>query len=238
MSGFPNYIVAALKTIFLYFHAPLIRLEYDGQTEKLSALMVSIMNGRRMGGGFMMAPESSNLDGLLDLCIARQVSRGRIFALIPHFLKGDQATQKSISTARAKHVQSPLSKAALPVHADGETICIAGSQPDDRAATRPAQPDLPTCGEKRMTLAAWAVNTTIKSLTHVLCKINDEQLAKVPKHGPLILVANHINFLDIPIVFTHLQPRPVTGFIKSETWDNPVMAFLVQHLGRHPDPAW
>jgi len=126
LSGFPNYIVAALKTIFLYYHAPLIHLEYDGKSEKLSALMVSVMNGRRMGGGFMMAPESNNLDGLLDLCIARQVSRGRIFALIPHFLKGDQATQKSISTARAKRISVTALEGSLPVHADGETICTAG----------------------------------------------------------------------------------------------------------------
>jgi diacylglycerol kinase (ATP) len=127
LSGFPNYIVAALKTIFLYYHAPLIRLEYDGQSEKLSALMVSVMNGRRMGGGFMMAPESSNLDGLLDLCIARQVSRGRIFTLIPHFLKGDQATQKSISIARARRIAVTALQGSLPVHADGETICTAGA---------------------------------------------------------------------------------------------------------------
>ncbi len=126
LSGFPNYIVAALKTIFLYFHAPLVRLEYDGQSMELSALMVSIMNGRRMGGGFMMAPDSSNNDGLLDLCIARQVSRGRVFALIPHFLKGDQATQKSISMVRAKQVKVTAIQGSLPAHADGETLCVAG----------------------------------------------------------------------------------------------------------------
>ena len=85
-----------------------------------------------------------------------------------------------------------------------------------------------------MTLAAWAVNTTIRSLTGALCKINDEQLSKVPRHGPLLLVANHINFLDIPVVFTRLQPRPVTGFVKKETWDNPVMAFLFTTWGGIP----
>ena len=85
LTGFLSYIVAALKTIFLYYQAPLIRIEYDNQELVLPALMVSIMNGRRMGGGFMMAPTSSMLDGLLDLCIARQVSRGRILTLIPHF---------------------------------------------------------------------------------------------------------------------------------------------------------
>jgi diacylglycerol kinase (ATP) len=128
LTGFLSYIVAALKTIFLYYQAPTVRIEYDGESFELPALMVSIMNGRRMGGGFMMAPEASPADGLLDLCIARQVSRGRIFTLIPHFLKGDQATQEPIRTARAQQVQVTALAGALPAHADGETLCVAGKQ--------------------------------------------------------------------------------------------------------------
>jgi 1-acyl-sn-glycerol-3-phosphate acyltransferase len=70
------------------------------------------------------------------------------------------------------------------------------------------------------------VNTTIKGLTRTLCKVDDSQLGRVPERGPLILVANHVNFLEVPLVLTHLQPRPVTGFAKAETWDNPAMAWL------------
>jgi diacylglycerol kinase (ATP) len=47
--------------------------------------------------------------------------------LIPHFMKGDQATQKSISTARAKQIAVTAIQGSLPVHADGETICTAGA---------------------------------------------------------------------------------------------------------------
>ena len=54
LHGFVSYIVAALKTIFLYFQAPLVRIEYDGQTITQPSLMVSIMNGRRLSGGFMV----------------------------------------------------------------------------------------------------------------------------------------------------------------------------------------
>ena len=70
------------------------------------------------------------------------------------------------------------------------------------------------------------VTTTIKGLTRLLCRIDDRQLSRVPERGPLILVCNHVNFLDIPLVYTHLQPRPVTGYAKAETWDNPAMAYL------------
>jgi 1-acyl-sn-glycerol-3-phosphate acyltransferase len=77
-----------------------------------------------------------------------------------------------------------------------------------------------------MTLTAWAVNNTIKSLTRLACRIEKDALQQVPLTGPLILVCNHVNFLEVPLVLTHLQPRPVTGFAKSETWENPIMGRL------------
>src|SRR4030043_694511 len=73
--GFLNYVVAALRTIFLFFNAPLVKIEYDNKLLTQPSLMVSIMNGRRMGGGFMMAPDAMPDDGQLDLCIAGQLSR-------------------------------------------------------------------------------------------------------------------------------------------------------------------
>lgn len=128
LHGFPSYIVAALKTIFLYYRAPLVRLEYDGQTDTLPALMVSIMNGRRLGGGFMMAPQAEVDDGLFDLCIASQVSRARILSLIPRFMNGTQATQKSIQTAQTRRIVVTAVEGVLPAHADGETLCTEGQQ--------------------------------------------------------------------------------------------------------------
>ena len=85
-----------------------------------------------------------------------------------------------------------------------------------------------------MTLSALIVNSTVKRLTHILCRIDSRQLHKVPHRGPLILVTNHVNFLDVPVIYTQLLPRPVTGFVKSETWDNPVMAFLFDIWGGIP----
>jgi diacylglycerol kinase (ATP) len=90
--------------------------------------MVSIMNGRRMGGGFYMAPEGKTDDGLFDLCIAREVSRARIFGIIPHFLKGTQATQEPISMGQARHVVVSAVEGVLPAHADGETMCTEGQR--------------------------------------------------------------------------------------------------------------
>jgi diacylglycerol kinase (ATP) len=126
LHGFASYLVAVLKTVFLYYSAPPTSIEYDGQTITQSSLMISIMNGRRMGGGFMMAPEGQPDDGLFDLCIAHEVSRTRIFGLIPHFLRGTQASQEPIRTGRARRVVVTALEGALPAHADGETLCTDG----------------------------------------------------------------------------------------------------------------
>lgn len=85
-----------------------------------------------------------------------------------------------------------------------------------------------------MSLAFWTVNNTIKGLTRILCRVDSESLSRVPAQGPLILVCNHVNFLDAPMVYTHLQPRPLTGFAKSETWDNPLMGMLFNLWGAIP----
>jgi 1-acyl-sn-glycerol-3-phosphate acyltransferase len=76
-----------------------------------------------------------------------------------------------------------------------------------------------------MSLTHRAVTSTIKGIGSLLCRVDVEELNKVPAQGPLILVCNHINFLDI-LLYPHLQPRLVTGFAKSETWDNPAIGSL------------
>jgi len=85
-----------------------------------------------------------------------------------------------------------------------------------------------------MNLVHWTVTYSIRALLRAICRVHDDHLARVPKHGPLILVCNHINTLDVPLMYTHLQPRLVTGFAKSETWDNPVMGLLFDLWGAIP----
>jgi diacylglycerol kinase (ATP) len=128
LHGFPSYIVATLKTVFLYYRAPLTRIAYDEQTITQPSLLVSIMNGQRMGGGFFMAPEGKPGDGLFDLCIAHEVSRARIFGLIPHFMRGTQATQEPIRMEQARRVVVTAVEGVLPAHADGETLCTEGQR--------------------------------------------------------------------------------------------------------------
>jgi YegS/Rv2252/BmrU family lipid kinase len=126
--GLPAYLLAALQTIFLYYNPPLVEMTFNGKTLTQPALMVSIMNGSRLGGGFYTAPKADNADGLLDLCIASVKGRMRIFTLLPLFLKGTQEGQPEIIMERTKSISVRAVKGVLPAHCDGETLCYEGKQ--------------------------------------------------------------------------------------------------------------
>ena len=124
--GILAYLLAVIQTVFIYYKAPTVEISYNDMSYNQSSLMVSIMNGQRMGGGFYMAPQSEVDDGHFDLCIAANPSRARIFGLIPHFLKGTQATQPEITTGRTDSITVTAIQGTLPAHCDGETLSEAG----------------------------------------------------------------------------------------------------------------
>lgn len=130
--GLPAYLIGVLQTVFLYYQAPRLRLEIDGEIMEQDSLMVSIMNGQRIGGGFRMAPRSSITDGLFDLCIAQTAGKLRILSLIPHFIRGTQDTQPEVSTRRAKNIRVTALSGSFPAHADGETLCRSAAEMEIR----------------------------------------------------------------------------------------------------------
>ena len=85
-----------------------------------------------------------------------------------------------------------------------------------------------------MTLAHRIVVATFKCLTSLLCRIDDAQLARVPDRGPLIIVTNHVNILEIPIIYTRLQPRPVTGLVAAVRWNSRWSRWLLDVCGAIP----
>lgn len=85
-----------------------------------------------------------------------------------------------------------------------------------------------------MTLSHFFVVATLKGLTSLICRIDDAQLAQVPDRGPLIVVANHVNVIEIPIIYTRLQPRPVVGMVLADRWNNPLLGWVLDVGGTIP----
>lgn len=122
LRGFLSYIVAVLRTILLDYRSPKTEITYDDQTLAQRCVMISIMNGRRMGGGFHMTPTSLPDDGLLDTCIAGYVDRLSILALLPRFIKGNQKGHPAIQFQQAHAIRVRILEGTLPVHLDGEAM--------------------------------------------------------------------------------------------------------------------
>jgi 1-acyl-sn-glycerol-3-phosphate acyltransferase len=82
------------------------------------------------------------------------------------------------------------------------------------------------------------VTGIIRGVLGTLCKIDSREYReilrgkKIGKNAftglpaPMILAVNHTNFLEVPLLVTHIYPRTLRGIIKEEAWDNPIMAFI------------
>jgi diacylglycerol kinase (ATP) len=126
LRGMALYLPVVLKSIFHSLKPVRATLEYDreGEIERLegSFLMVDICNGGRAGGAFLIAPDAESDDGLLDICIAPQISRLRMLALVPHFLRGTHVNQPEVTLFRTSRIRI-ISQDGLFAHADGELLC-------------------------------------------------------------------------------------------------------------------
>ena len=126
VQGFMAYVLGALKTFIIYPVAPQVEVHFNGSTIAQKSHQISIMNGKRMGGTFFMAPQARNDDGQLDLCMAGELSRSSMISLMVHYTKGTQARHPSIRIDRSPSYQISAQEGGLIVHADGETICTNG----------------------------------------------------------------------------------------------------------------
>jgi 1-acyl-sn-glycerol-3-phosphate acyltransferase len=71
-------------------------------------------------------------------------------------------------------------------------------------------------------------------VTRAVFRIHAEELARVPASGPLIIVMNHINILEIPLIYARLQPRQVYGLVLADRWKNPLLAWGLDACGAIP----
>jgi 1-acyl-sn-glycerol-3-phosphate acyltransferase len=67
----------------------------------------------------------------------------------------------------------------------------------------------------------------------LLLRLEVEGVEKVPLEGPVILMINHVNFLD-PFVTVASMPRPVTAMSKIENFSIPFWGFIFKMYGAIP----
>jgi YegS/Rv2252/BmrU family lipid kinase len=123
------YAAGALVTIARYEASPLLRIRYDDKEETLPAAIVSIMNGRRMGGSFFMGPDALLDDGAFDICFVRHpAGRLRLISIVLRYPKGTQGECEETRTGRASRFQLTAIEGGMAAHCDGETVCYEGKE--------------------------------------------------------------------------------------------------------------
>lgn len=80
----------------------------------------------------------------------------------------------------------------------------------------------------------WLVTYAVKIGTAIMCRIDAPDLQKVPRKGPFIVYSNHTGQIEIPLMYSHLQPRPTVGIAKIETWDGWFLRWIFNLWGAIP----
>jgi diacylglycerol kinase (ATP) len=124
--GFLMYLTAVIQTIILNHKPAKMQLMADDEAWEQANLMVTICNGPREGGGFLVAPDAKNIDGLLHYVMIGKCSRLMMFRLIPEVMNG---THERFDLVKMGTCQKFSLDSELPVyiHADGEIYTSFGS---------------------------------------------------------------------------------------------------------------
>lgn len=117
--GALSYGYIALRELAAF--APLhYRLTVDGVDREVSAMMVAIANTGIFGGGMQIAPDADPTDGLLDVTIIHEASRGKLLRLLPSVYSGKFVSNPVVERFRAKVVE--FEGDSLFVMGDGEEL--------------------------------------------------------------------------------------------------------------------
>ena len=83
------------------------------------------------------------------------------------------------------------------------------------------------CYSLPMKVSERIVNAALRGFFRVTCRINREELAKVPQDGPFLMMVNHTSALEGPMLYVFLQPRNLLAMAKKELWDNKILGWVM-----------
>jgi YegS/Rv2252/BmrU family lipid kinase len=126
VKGFLMYLTAVIQTIILNHNPAKMQIETETKKWEEDVIMLTLCNGPREGGGFILSPDSKNDDGIMEFLTVNKVSRATMFRLVPEFMKGTHMRFKQVRMGEFKTF-SITSDRPLYIHADGEIFTSFGS---------------------------------------------------------------------------------------------------------------
>lgn len=120
LGGTGTYIAAVIKTLSRFQPAN-FRIELDDEVVEGPHMLAVIGNGISYGGGMRVTPQASVVDGLLDVCLLRGVSKPTFLRAFPKVFRGTHVRHPAVRMARAKRVRVEAERRVM-VYADGERV--------------------------------------------------------------------------------------------------------------------
>ncbi|TMK85086.1 MAG: diacylglycerol kinase family lipid kinase [Actinobacteria bacterium] len=115
-----TYVAALVKTLSRFSPAG-FRIELDDEVIEGPHMLVIVGNSISYGGGMKVTPDASIVDGWLDVCLLREMSKGAFIRAFPKVFRGTHVSHPAVRMARATRVRIEADRRVM-VYADGERV--------------------------------------------------------------------------------------------------------------------
>jgi len=117
--GYTICVLKALKN-FKPFE---IEMTIDGHRFRERVMLVTVANGPYYGGGMKIAPQAIMDDGVLDICIVKEISKLELLRQFPKVFNGTHITHPKIIMASGKKIKI-TSDESREIFSDGEYVGV------------------------------------------------------------------------------------------------------------------
>lgn len=116
--GIASYWTAVIRQLFFYRERSYVVQSHEYAAEG-KHLLIDCMNGKRSGGGFLVAPEASASDGLLDVMLCTQLKWWKRLRYLPVIQKGLHTRLPFVTCYRTRELRISTQN-YMEAHMDGE----------------------------------------------------------------------------------------------------------------------
>lgn len=126
LRGFPKYLAGVMTAMARDFKPVHLLARYDEEEVSQKVLFLYLGIGTRGGGGFLLTPDASHDDDLVDSCTVAMLGRLRAMSLIGSAMKGTHVHTPYAAMRQNKQIVIH-SHDAMPIQVEGEIFAL----PDD-----------------------------------------------------------------------------------------------------------
>ncbi|MGM0365116.1 MAG: diacylglycerol/lipid kinase family protein [Actinomycetota bacterium] len=120
--GASKYKYAVYSTL-ITFRSREFNIDYDGSHKKFNGMMIAVTNLPSYGGGMKVTPDSDPLDGKLDVCIIKRMTKAHFIKIFPTVFEGKHVRDPHVELLRLEKIKVECPAYRFSVFADGEYIC-------------------------------------------------------------------------------------------------------------------